>query len=64
MKVLEETGLRVETEVAERSEREDVYSMCDNFEAGNLLDVGQSLGSVIEEGGTVTITVAGEPDRR
>lgn len=64
VKVFDEAGLRVETEVAERSERDDVSSMSASFPAGTLLDVSPSLGSVIEEGGTVTITVAGKPERR
>lgn len=62
---LEDAGLRVEIEteeVPEESPNADYVS----FSAGSLLDVSPELGSVIEVGGTVTVTVAGstfDPER-
>jgi hypothetical protein len=54
---IEDAGLRVETTTVERSDDGDLSA---NLQPGSLLDVSPQLGSVIEVGGTVTLTVAGE----
>lgn len=57
---LEDAGLHVEVETTERSVREDT-AMDANLREGSLLGVSPELGSVIDVGGTVTVTVAGPP---
>ncbi len=54
---LENAGLRVEIETAERSEDDDGHYA--SLPEGSLLDVSPELGSVIEAGGTVAVTIAG-----
>lgn len=55
---LENAGLRVEVVTAERPEGDSAGLVAD-LPAGSLLRVTPELGSVIDVGGTVTITVAG-----
>ena len=54
---LEDAGLNVEVETAERPEPSDMGLVAD-LPKGSLLGVSPQLGSVIDAGGTVTITVA------
>jgi hypothetical protein len=54
---LEDAGLVVETETA--VPEGDALADYASFPAGSLLDVSPVLGSVVETGGTVRITVAG-----
>lgn len=56
---LENAGLRVEIETAERSEDDDGKADYASLPKGSLLDVSPELGSVIEVGGTVAVTIAG-----
>lgn len=55
----EDAGLHVEVETAERSE--DEPGLDAGLPEGSLLGVSPELGSVIDVGGTVTVTVAGPP---
>jgi len=54
---LEDAGLRVKIETGERPK--DDAGLVASLRAGSLLDVSPELGSVIDVGGTVTVTVAG-----
>lgn len=58
---LEDAGLHVEVETAERPKDEDAFDYA-SLPKGSLLDVSPELGSVIDVGGTVTVTVARAPD--
>lgn len=60
---LADAGLRAEVVTAERPGDASLGSPAD-APAGSLLRVTPELGSVIEGGGTVTIIVAGPPQRR
>lgn len=63
---LEHAGLRVELETEEVPETESPNADYVSYPPGSLLDVRPELGSVIEPGGTVTVTVAGrsfDPER-
>lgn len=55
---LKDAGLNVETKTAERPSNDDGGDY-DSFPEGSLLDVSPALGSVIDVGGTVTVTVSG-----
>ncbi len=55
---LEDAGLNVEVDTAEPPERSDTGLYAD-LPKGSLLGVSPQLGSVIDVGGTVTVTVAG-----
>ncbi|CUR59084.1 exported hypothetical protein [metagenome] len=57
VEAIESAGLRVETTTLERADGGDLAA---GLVPGSLLDVEPQLGSVIEVGGTVTLTVAGE----
>ena len=57
---LENAGLEVEIEKVERPDDDAGGGDYVSFPAGSLLDVSPALGSLIEVGGTVTVTVAGE----
>lgn len=59
VEALEDAGLRVEIETEEVPEEESPNADYVSFPPGSLLDVSPELGSVIEVGGTVTVTVAG-----
>ena len=56
---LDRAGLRVQIVTADRT-GEDSAGLVADLPPGALLDVSPDLGSVIDVGGTVTITVAGE----
>ncbi len=58
-KALERAGLRVEIETVTRT-GEDSAGLVADLPPGSLLEVSPELGSVIDVGGTVTITVAGD----
>jgi hypothetical protein len=58
VEALENAGLRVEIETDEMPEDESPNADYVRFPPGSLLDVSPELGSVIEVGGTVTVTVA------
>lgn len=55
---LEDAGLNVEVETFVRPEGADTLDYA-NFPKGSLLGVSPELGSVIDVGGTVTVTVSG-----
>ncbi len=55
---LEDAGLNVEVDTAEPPERSDT-GLYPDLPKGSLLGVSPQLGSVIDVGGTVTVTVAG-----
>ena len=57
---IEEAGLRVELVTAERP-KSDSAGLAADLPAGSLLRVRPGLGSVVDVGGAVTITVAGPP---
>lgn len=59
VEALEDAGLRVELETEEVPETVSPNADYVSFPPGSLLDVSPELGSVIEVGGTVTVTVAG-----
>lgn len=59
---LRAAGLRVEIVTAERT-GEDAADLVADLPPGTLLEVTPELGSVIDVGGTVTLTVAGDPAR-
>ncbi len=56
---LKDAGLGVEIETVERSKDDDDTADYASFPEGSLLDVSPALGSVIDVGGTVTVTVSG-----
>jgi hypothetical protein len=56
---LEAAGLGVEVVTAEPPAGGDVTGLAADLPAGSLLGVSPELGSVVDVGGTVTITVAG-----
>jgi hypothetical protein len=56
IEVLQKTGLRVDVKTVERSDPDADYA---DLPVGSLLEVSPQLGSVIEDGGTVTVTLAG-----
>ncbi|MDF1604825.1 hypothetical protein [Nocardioides sp. YIM 152315] len=56
VRTLERAGLRVEVVEVEPSARDDAGSGT-TLPSGSLLDVEPALGSVIDEGGTVTVSV-------
>ena len=55
---LDDAGLRVEMETAQRPDADSSADYA-THPPGSLLDVKPALGSVIDVGGTVTVTVAG-----
>ena len=57
VRALEAAGLRPDVTTAERTRRSDV--LIADLPEGSLLGIEPSLGSVIEDGGTVTVTVSG-----
>lgn len=62
VKAVESAGLRAEVVTAERPKARNAGLVAD-LPKGSLLDVEPSLGSVIDVGGTVTITVSGPRPR-
>ena len=56
---LEEAGLRVDVETVAPPDGDSDGGDYVSLPAGSLLEVSPSLGSVIEEGGTLTVSVAG-----
>jgi hypothetical protein len=63
VRAVEGAGLRAEIVTAERPRARNASLVAD-LPKGSLLDVDPALGSVIEDGGTVTVTVAGPRPRR
>jgi hypothetical protein len=59
---LKDAGLVVKTEVTDPSSTGDRAVLIADLPAGSYLGVSPELGSPIEVGGTVTITVMGHPD--
>jgi hypothetical protein len=57
---LNAAGLDVEIKTLERSEDDDGTTDYASFPKGTLLDVSPPLGSVIDVGGTVTVTLSGQ----
>jgi hypothetical protein len=57
---LQNAGLRVEIETAKQRQEDDT-ALYASLPAGSLLGTSPELGSVIDVGGTVTVTVAGRP---
>ena len=56
---MKDAGLSVEIKSVERSKDDDGGADYASFPEGSLLDVSPALGSVIDVGGTVTVTVSG-----
>jgi len=55
-----DAGLSVEIKTVERFKDDDGSADYASFPEGSLLDVSPALGSVIDVGGTVTVTVSGQ----
>ena len=58
MHQLKDAGLNVEIKTAERPSNDDGGDYA-SLPEGSLLDVSPGLGSIIDVGGTVTVTVSG-----